>query len=134
MTDRKIIAVVGATGAQGGGLVRAILADPDGEFLVRAITRNANSDKAREVARLGAEVATVDIDNEESIKKALQGVYGTFLVTFFWARLSPEREKAEARNLARAAKSAGVKHVIWSTLEDTRHWIPLSDDRMPRAS
>jgi uncharacterized protein YbjT (DUF2867 family) len=134
MTDRKIIAVVGATGAQGGGLVRAILADPDGEFLVRAITRNANSDKAREVARLGAEVATADIDNEESIKKALQGVYGTFLVTFFWARLSPEREKAEARNLARAAKSAGVKHVIWSTLEDTRHWIPLSDDRMPRAS
>ena len=131
MTDRKIIAVVGATGAQGGGLVRAILSDRDGGFSVRAITRDLNSDKARELARLGAEVVAANIDDEGSIRRALQGVHGAFFVTFFWAHFSPEKEKAEARNFARAAKSAGVKHAIWSTLEDTREWIPLSDNRMP---
>jgi uncharacterized protein YbjT (DUF2867 family) len=52
-------------------------------------------------------------------------------VTFFWDHFSPEREVAEARNMAAAAKRAGVKHVIWSTLEDTRRWVPLGDDRMP---
>lgn len=132
MTDRKKnIAVIGATGAQGGGLVRAILADPGGAFSVRAITRDVNSDKARELARLGAEVVAADIDDQASIRKALEGVHGAFFVTFFWAHFSPEKEKAEARNFARAAKSADVRHVIWSTLEDTREWIPLSDERMP---
>lgn len=132
MTDRrKIIAVVGATGAQGGGLARAILADPGGAFSVRAITRDVHSDKARELARLGAEVVAADIDDEASIRKALEGAHGAFFVTFFWAHFSPEKERAEARNFARAAKSADVRHVIWSTLEDTREWIPLSDERMP---
>ena len=56
MPDKKIIAVVGATGAQGGGLVRAILADPNGGFAARALTRDVNSAKARELAKLGAEV------------------------------------------------------------------------------
>jgi uncharacterized protein YbjT (DUF2867 family) len=132
VTDRrKIIAVVGATGAQGGGLARAILADPGGAFSVRAITRDVHSDKARELARLGAEVVAADIDDEASIRKALEGAHGAFFVTFFWAHFSPEKERAEARNFARAAKSADVRHVIWSTLEDTREWIPLSDERMP---
>jgi uncharacterized protein YbjT (DUF2867 family) len=132
VTDRKkIIAVAGATGAQGGGLARAILADPGGAFSVRAITRDVNSDKARELALLGAEVVAADIDDEASIRKALEGAHGAFFVTFFWAHFSPEKERAEARNFARAAKSADVRHVIWSTLEDTREWIPLSDKRMP---
>ena len=52
-------------------------------------------------------------------------------MTFYWAHFSPEKELAEARAMAEAAKHAGVKHVIWSTLEDTRKWIPLSDNRMP---
>jgi uncharacterized protein YbjT (DUF2867 family) len=132
VTDRrKIIAVVGATGAQGGGLARAILADPGGAFSVRAITRDVHSDRARELARLGAEVVAADIDDEASVRKALEGAHGAFFVTFFWAHFSPEKERAEARNFARAAKSADVRHVIWSTLEDTREWIPLSDERMP---
>src|SRR5258708_1344750 len=131
MADRKIIVVTGATGAQGGGLVRAILANPDGEFTARALTRDVNSSKAQELARLGAEVVAADVNDKDSLRKAFEGAYGAFLVTFFWEHLSPEKEKAEARNLAQAAKSAGVKHVIWSTLEDTRQWIPLSDDRMP---
>ena len=131
MPDKKIIAVVGATGAQGGGLVRAIIGDPGGGFTARAITRDVNSEQARELARLGAEVVAADIDDEASLASALQGAYGAYFVTFFWAHFSPEKEKAEARNLATAAKAAGVKHVIWSTLEDTRQWVPLSDTRMP---
>lgn len=131
MADRKIIAVVGATGAQGGGLVRAILDDPGSGFLVRAVTRDADSDKARALARSGAEVVAADIDDEASLARAMEGAYGAYLVTFYWAHCSPDREKQEARNMARAAKTAGVQHAIWSTLEDTRQWVPLSDNRMP---
>src|ERR1700691_5457067 len=131
MADKKIIAVVGATGSQGGGLVRAILADPDGGFAARAITRDPSSDKAKELAALGAEVVAGDVDDEASLEKAFAGAHGAFCVTFFWAHFSPEKELAEAANMARAAKTAGVKHVIWSTLEDTRNFIPLDDDRMP---
>jgi uncharacterized protein YbjT (DUF2867 family) len=131
MADKKIIAVVGATGQQGSGLVKAILADPSGGFTARAITRDPNSDKARELARLGAEVVAGDVDDEESLRKAFTGAYGAYCVTFFWAHFSPEKEKAQAAAMARAAKAAGVKHVIWSTLEDSRKWIPLDDNRMP---
>ncbi len=131
MADKKIIAVVGATGAQGSGLVRAILNDPNGGFAVRALTRNVNADKAKELAKLGAEVVAADVDNVESLTKAFQGAYGAFCVTFFWDHFSVEKEMSHAHNMADAAKAAGVKHVIWSTLEDTRKWVPLSDNRMP---
>ncbi len=131
MENKKIIAVVGATGAQGGGLVKAILNTPDSEFRVRAITRNANSDKAKELAGIGAEVVEADVENKESLLKAFNGAYGAFCVTFFWEHFSPQKEKEHAKNMAEAAKEAGVKHIIWSTLEDTRKWIPLDDDRMP---
>src|SRR5678815_845439 len=122
---------MGATGSQGGGLVKAIMADKNGEFTARAITRDVNSDKAKALAALGAEVVAADIDNEESLKKAFTGAYGVYCVTFFWAHFSPEKEQANATSMARAAKAAGVQHVIWSTLEDTRKWVPLSDNRMP---
>lgn len=131
MADKKIIAVVGATGAQGGGLVRAILDDRNGPFQARAITRNVNSDKAKELAEAGAEVVAADVDDVKSLRKAFEGAHGAFCVTFFWAHLKPEKELSQARNMAQAAKDAGVDHVIWSTLEDTRQFIPLSDDRMP---
>lgn len=131
MAEKKTIAVVGATGAQGGGLVRAILEDPSGEFVARAITRDPGSEKARELARLGAEVVAGDVDDAASLRTAFAGAYGAFCVTFFWAHFSPEKERAEARLMAEAAKAEGVRHVIWSTLEDTRRRVPLSDDRMP---
>jgi uncharacterized protein YbjT (DUF2867 family) len=131
MGDKKIIAVVGATGAQGGGLVRAILDDARGGFTARALTRDVDSEKARELARLGAEVVAADVDDPESLKRAFTGAYGAFCVTFYWAHFSPEKEIAEAAAMARAAKEAGLQHVIWSTLEDTRRWVPLGDDRMP---
>ncbi len=131
MSENKIIAVVGATGAQGGGLVRAIQNDPSGGFVARAITRDISSDKAQELAALGAEVVAADVDDPESLQRAFAGAHGAFCVTFFWAHFSPETELAQARSMAEAAKHAGLRHVIWSTLEDTRRWVPLEDDRMP---
>ena len=131
MAEKKVIAVVGATGAQGGGLVRAILNDRSGPFTARALTRDVNSEKAKALAAQGAEVVKADVDDLESLKRAFAGAHGAFCVTFFWAHFSPEKELAEARAMAQAAKHAGVQHVIWSTLEDTRKFVPLSDDRMP---
>ena len=131
MPDRKVIAVVGATGAQGGGLVRAILNDPNGGFVARVLTRDVNGAKAKDFARLGAEVVSADIDDPESLKEAFEGAYGAYCVTFFWAHFSPEKEMAEAEAMAKAARAAGLQHVIWSTMEDTRQWVPLSDNRMP---
>jgi uncharacterized protein YbjT (DUF2867 family) len=129
--DKKIIAVMGGTGSQGGGLVRAIQSDPGSGFQARAITRDPNSDKAKALKDLGAEVVAGDIDDEASLKKAFAGAYGAYCVTFFWAHFSPEKEQQGAKNMANAAKAAGIQHAIWSTFEDTRKWIPLSDNRMP---
>ena len=131
MAEKKIIAVIGATGAQGGGLVRAILSDPKGGFAARAITRDVNSAKAKELTKLGAEVVAGDVNDVESLKRAFKGAYGVYCVTFFWADFSPDKEKAQAANMAKAAKDAGVQHAIWSTFEDTRKWVPLTDNRMP---
>lgn len=131
MSDKKVIAVVGATGAQGGGLARAILNDARGGFAVRALTRNVNSDQARALADMGAEVVAADLDDPESLKRAFRGAYGAFCVTNFWEHFSPEKELQQAQNMAVAAQAAGLRHVVWSTLEDTRRWVPLKDDRMP---
>ena len=131
MESKKIIAVFGATGAQGGGLVRAILADKNSEFAVRAVTRNPNSERAKALQRLGAELVTADIDDVQSLKKALKGAYGAYFVTFFWEHFSVEKEQQEVANFIKAAKEENLRHVIWSTLEDTRNWVPLDDNRMP---
>lgn len=131
MENKKIITVFGATGAQGGGLVRAILADSNSDFKVRAVTRDASSDKAKALALLGAEIVEADIDDADSIKQTLEGAYGAFFVTFFWDHFSAEKEYQEVNNFVQAAKETNLKHIIWSTLEDTRNWIPLDDDRMP---
>lgn len=129
--SKKIIAVIGATGAQGGGLVRAIVADKNGEFTARAITRKPDSENARALAKLGVEVVAADLDDTATLTKAFEGAYGAFCVTNFWEHFSAEKELAQAKSLAQAAKAAGVKHAIWSTLEDTRKLVPLTDSRMP---
>jgi uncharacterized protein YbjT (DUF2867 family) len=129
MPDKRILAVVGATGAQGGGLVRAALAD--NQFAVRAITRKPDAEKAQALKKAGAEVVAADLDDVESLVRALTRAYGAFFVTNYWEIFSPEKEKQQARNLAEAAKRTGLKHVVWSTLEDTRKEVPLNDDRMP---
>lgn len=133
----KLIAVVGATGTQGGALARAILADPSGEFAVRALTRNPDSGAAKDLAAAGAEVVAADLDDEASIRAAFDGAYGAFVVTNYWAPLTPEEEAvrtraemelAQAETAARAARDAGVQHLVWSTLEDTRPFFAGRDD------
>lgn len=131
MEKKPTIAVAGATGAQGGGLAQAILEDPDRRFGVRALTRNTESARARQLAESGAEVVHADLDDPASLKRAFEGAYGAWCVTNFWEHFSPERELTQAENLAEAAQAAGIQHVVWSTLEDTRRWVPLDDDRMP---
>jgi uncharacterized protein YbjT (DUF2867 family) len=129
--SKKIIAVTGSTGAQGGGVVRAILDDPASEFAVRAITRKPDSDKAKALAKRGVEVVAADLDDVDSLRRAFAGAHGAFLVTNFWEHFSADKEIAQARSLATASKDAGLRHAIWSTLEDTRKKVPLSDSRMP---
>src|SRR6266540_1774098 len=106
--NKKLIAVIGATGHQGGGVVRALQAS--GQFKVRALTRNP--DKHRKLAE---EVVEVDLDKPETLKVALEGAHGVFLVTNFYGGAD---ELKQATAAVRAAKNSGVKHFIWSTLTD----------------
>jgi len=129
--SNKIIAVVGATGSQGGGLCAAILDDPHGGFACRAISRDPDKDKARALTARGAEVVRADLDDRASLEKAFAGAYGAYCVTNFWEHFSAEKEKTQAAHMAEAAKATGLKHVIWSTLEDTRKLVPPGDTRMP---
>src|SRR6202043_3124784 len=131
MSEKRVIAVTGATGAQGGGLVRAIVADRQGPFVARAVTRQPESETARALAALGVEVVAGDFDDPPSLDRAFAGAYGAFCVTNFWEQLSVDREGAQATALARASRRAGLEHVLWSTLEDTRRWVPLDDSRLP---
>ncbi|MEW9555266.1 NmrA/HSCARG family protein [Nonomuraea sp. NPDC050783] len=129
MSHDNVITVLGATGTQGGAVARALLAD--GGHTVRAVTRDAASPKARSLARLGAEVVEATLTDEGSLRRAFDGAYGAFLVTPYWEHRSPARELAEVDNLIGAARAAGLRHVIWSTLEDTRKAIAADDTRMP---
>ena len=131
MGQSRVIAVFGATGAQGGGLVRAILADRERTFAVRAVTRKPDSRQARALAAAGAEIVAADLDDGRSVMRAMQGTAGAFCVTNFWDTCSPERELAQATTLAESARLAGVEHVIWSTLEDTRDYLPPNGKVMP---
>jgi len=128
---KNILTVFGATGAQGGGLVRAVLADPNSAYSVRAVTRDAHSEKAKALTQLGAQVIEADINDTDSIKKALEGANAAFFVTFFWEHFSAEKEQQQVKNFIQAAKESHLQHIVWSTLEDTRNWVPLDDDRMP---
>jgi uncharacterized protein YbjT (DUF2867 family) len=130
VTESKVIAIVGATGAQGGGLVRGILDHPDAGFVARAITRKPSSDAAKALADQGVEVVQADLDDEKSLIEAFTGAYGAFCVTNFWEHYSPPKEFEQAGRMAAAAKETHLSHVVWSTLEDTRKFIP-DDDRMP---
>ncbi|MFJ7213945.1 NmrA family NAD(P)-binding protein [Amycolatopsis sp. NPDC098790] len=127
-SSKRVVAVVGATGRQGGGVVRSIAAERD--FTVRAITRDAGSPRAKELAGPGVEVVTADLDDPTSVEAAFTGAYGAFCVTAAQEH-PPERETAHAATMAAAARRAGVAHVVWSTFEDTRTFVRPGDDRMP---
>jgi len=131
MTETKTIAVIGAAGATGGGLARAILADPAGGYACRAITRTPDSAAARALADQGATVVRADLDDVDSLIGAFEGAYGAFCLTQFFEHFDAEREATQAANLARAAATTSIRHAIWSTAEDTRRRYPLEDDQMP---
>jgi uncharacterized protein YbjT (DUF2867 family) len=116
---------------QGGSVCRAILDDRGAGFSCRAITRDPGKENARALAARGAEVVKADLDDRASLERAFAGAHGAFCVTNFWEHLSGVKETAQAKNLADAARAAAVKHVIWSTLEDTRALMTPSDTRMP---
>jgi uncharacterized protein YbjT (DUF2867 family) len=107
--SRKLIAVIGATGLQGGAVVRALQAR--GQFNVRALTRHPDKHRG-----LADEVVAADLNRPETLKAAFAGAHGVFLVTNFWEEGTDELKQAEAA--VRAARHAGVKHFIWSTLPD----------------
>jgi uncharacterized protein YbjT (DUF2867 family) len=107
--SKQLIAVIGATGLQGGAVVRALQAQ--GQFKVRALTRNPGKHR-----KLADEVVHADLDRPETLKAAFEGAHGVFLVTNFWEKGTDEIKQATAA--VRAAKEAGVKHFVWSTLPD----------------
>src|SRR3981189_3134793 len=108
-TNKKLIAVVGATGQQGGAVVRALQANK--QFKVRALTRNPA--KHRELAD---EVIQPNLNRAATLAAAFKGAHGVFLVTNLWEEGTDEVEQATAA--ARVANNAGVKHFVWSTLPD----------------
>jgi uncharacterized protein YbjT (DUF2867 family) len=108
-SSEQLIAVIGATGQQGGAVVRALQAQ--GRFKVRALTRHPAKHRG-----LADEVVEADLDRPETLKAAFAGAHGVFLVTNFWEQGTDEVKQAKAA--VRAAKEAGVQHFIWSTLPD----------------
>lgn len=123
-TPKKIVVVFGATGAQGGAVLRALLATPD--YSVRAVTRHPESDKAKALAELdGVEVVQANASDLEQVTQALEGAYGAFFVTNPFDPTScatPDTECHQVKNFATAADAVGLKHAIWSTTEN-----PLDD-------
>jgi len=109
---KKLIAVIGATGHQGGAVVRALQAS--GQFKVRALTRNPAKHP-----QLADEVVLADLDRPETLKAAFTGAHGVFLVTNAWEPGSDEPKQARAA--VHAAKDAGVQHFIWSTLPNVEN-------------
>lgn len=128
---KPVITVFGATGAQGGGLARALLSGSDRHFAVRAVTRKPDGAAARALAQAGAELVLADLDDRASVQRALDGAYGAFFVTNFWEHGSGEKELLQAHTLAAAAAQAGIRHAVWSTLEDTREFLPADGAHMP---
>ncbi|XP_066097477.1 nmrA-like family domain-containing protein 1 [Saccopteryx bilineata] len=119
MTSKKVIAVFGATGAQGGSVAKAILESK--QFAVRALTRDVTRPKARALQNLGAEVVRGDLNDEASVEAALKGTYGAFVVTSFWDDFSKEKEVCQGKMVADIAKRLGLKHVVYSGLENVKH-------------
>jgi len=120
MPSKRTILVTGATGAQGGGVARNLLAK--GSFAVRALTRNPGSDAARKLESAGAQVVAGDLADTDSIRAAARGCYGVFGVTNFWEHF--EKEHAHGINLVDAVNSADVQHFVMSTLPSVKKQDP----------
>lgn len=117
--SKKVIAVFGATGSQGGNVIRGLLATRAG-WSIRALTRNPESPKALALKELGCEVVEAEASDRDSLSAALKGAYGAFANTQFWEKLDGNLELEQGKNIAEACADAGVQHVVFSSLEDTR--------------
>ncbi|SPO07070.1 related to nitrogen metabolic regulation protein nmr [Cephalotrichum gorgonifer] len=119
-TPKKLVTVFGATGVQGGSVIKSILADPkaSSQFAIRGITRNANKPAAKALAEKGVEVVAADMDDPTSLSAALKGSYAVFAVTNYWEKMDAQDEEKQGRTLADLAKEHGVQHYIWSTLSN----------------
>lgn len=129
MAATRVIAIVGATGGQGGGLADAVLSDPESGYAVRALTRDPGSLAATVLAGRGAEVVQADLDDAVSLAGAFEGADAAYCRTSFCTHTSAEKEVSQAANLARATEEAGVEHVIWSTFSDDRRRPRMDDGR-----
>ncbi|XP_004452236.2 nmrA-like family domain-containing protein 1 isoform X2 [Dasypus novemcinctus] len=118
MADKKLVVVFGATGAQGGSVARTLL--ESGAFRVRAVTRSPRQRAARELRLQGADVVQGDQDDEASMERALAGAYAAFIVTNYWEHLSQEQEVKQGKLLADLAKRLGLRHVVYSGLENIK--------------
>ena len=116
MTDDKVILVIGATGAQGGGVARHLL--NSGRFTVRCLTRNPSSEKAIALQEAGAEVVKGDFGELESLKTAMKGCYGVFGVVNFWEHFDKTYELG--KNLVDAVAASNIKHFVFSTLPNAK--------------
>lgn len=123
----KVITVFGATGGQGGGVVSALLKAIDrGEsYAVRAVTRNPDGAKARDLKSKGCEVVRCDMDDKASVEEAVGGSYGVFLVTNYWEHFSKEKEIEQGKRVIDVSEALGVKHLIYSGLENVKKTIGL---------
>jgi uncharacterized protein YbjT (DUF2867 family) len=112
--NNKVIAVTGATGQQGGAVARKLLADG---WKVRALTRDENKPAAQALAQAGAELVAGDMDSRSDLDAAFQGAYGVFSVQNFWLpNVGYEGEIRQGKNVADAAKAAGVQHLVYSSV------------------
>ena len=114
---KQIVTVIGGTGLQGGGVVNALLAQEN--FAVRVPTRNPESEAARALAARGVELVKADLLEPASLRGAFEGSHGAFVVTNFWDPAQMKRETEVGSEAVKAARAAGVQHLIWSTLPDS---------------
>ncbi|KAK2596979.1 hypothetical protein N8I77_012857 [Diaporthe amygdali] len=118
MASKKIITVFGATGKQGGSIVRTFLNDPKlkDAWAVRGVSRSVEGDGAKKLAAQGVEVVAADLDDKPSLVKAMTGASAVFTMTNYWEKMDMQLEIQQGKNLADAAKETGVNHFIWSSL------------------
>ncbi|RMY69576.1 hypothetical protein D0863_06369 [Hortaea werneckii] len=115
---KRLLTIFGATGNQGGSIIDLVLASPElsTKYALRGITRDPSSAKSQALASQGVGMVQADLNDVASLQRAMQGAYGAFGVTDFWAVMSKEVEFQQGRNLFEAAKAAGVRHYVWSSL------------------
>jgi len=123
-TESKLITVIGATGIQGGSVIAAAL--KSGDWKIRGVTRNVNSDTSKALASKGVEMVTADWNDESTLVKAFEGSYAIYAVTDYWAGFMTQSveelidiEARQGISLAKAAsQTSSLKHFVWSTVPD----------------